>query len=274
MSDTLDQLVSEFLQYGDRPFIGPDACDRLRNVIVQLTSGAVKPPFDRMGENHTYWMAAALQWMRDNGASSNALGPELFPPEAVWAPTFGDANTGSYSFVLPIGNEYLVTFVTGGNVSSIHLSETSISVLGLTRAAFVLSDDSLGWYAGANTTSPADYTGYADYTSAQAAISGVPAAQFPEVFWGNLDNYYNGDGELPYIDIMKRPDLTFSAFANNSLSQPLADLTQTTWDAAKNSVIAWAGLTGQNGAPWTGNTFNVVGFQGPIPPPLLCRLRF
>lgn len=80
MADTLDQLVLEFLQYGQRPFIGSDAVNRLHDVIVSLTSGAVNPPLDNLGDNHTYWLARLIQYLRDNTPPVTPcpnLGPEL-----------------------------------------------------------------------------------------------------------------------------------------------------------------------------------------------------
>lgn len=68
-NETLSALISEFRQYGDFPFIGSDAVNRLRDVIVSLTGGAVNPPLDQLGNNHTYWLAVTMDYMNNNSGS-------------------------------------------------------------------------------------------------------------------------------------------------------------------------------------------------------------
>jgi hypothetical protein len=65
-SATLSALIPEFRQYGDTPFLGPDTYARLRNALVEVTAGAVVPPFDNLGNNHYYWMVQALYALAPN----------------------------------------------------------------------------------------------------------------------------------------------------------------------------------------------------------------
>ncbi len=66
---TLDALVLEFRQYGERPNIGDDAVRRLRDTIAAETGGEVNPPLEDMGNNHTYWLARFIQWLLGHGVA-------------------------------------------------------------------------------------------------------------------------------------------------------------------------------------------------------------
>lgn len=60
MSAALNQLIAQLQQYGDTPTLG-DGYIQLRQAIIDATAGALKPGLDQLGNNHTYWLARALQ---------------------------------------------------------------------------------------------------------------------------------------------------------------------------------------------------------------------
>lgn len=129
MSATLDALVLEFLQYGQRPNIGDEAVRRLREVIVAETGGAVNPPLDDLGNNHTFWLAKFIQWLLANGVvvstakvyraiiTQTGANP---PVSTVLENTLGGTPVWSYD----VAGSYILTlagaFPAGKTLTSIH----------------------------------------------------------------------------------------------------------------------------------------------------------